>query len=318
MKFVVLLVAIAPPLILFAYGIGKARASWGSEAIWNAFLVGAVSAFAALAVEFALGYLLPLDRNGPVAEAGFTAVLIAAIPEEAVKFFVLVSLAEKHVDVRRLQDLPILGLAVSLGFATLENFFYVISSGGWQMVAALRAITAVPGHGIDGLAMGALLIRARLSERPEDLRLALIVPILLHALYDFPLFAMHKDVARLWFGVMWLAIIAASSFFVITLCNRMLATHCGTSRQFEQIDELVDRRRRRRPDRRAPAGDMGVACQRRRGCFDGNGVEYFPGCLRDRFHPDRFGTTTESSRKARARLRAVMPRGYRRPAIIGP
>lgn len=224
MKFVVLLVAIAPPLILFAYGIGKARASWGSEAIWNAFLVGAVSAFAALAVEFALGYLLPLDRNGPVAEAGFTAVLIAAIPEEAVKFFVLVSLAEKHVDVRRLQDLPILGLAVSLGFATLENFFYVISSGGWQMVAALRAITAVPGHGIDGLAMGALLIRARLSERPEDLRLALIVPILLHALYDFPLFAMHKDVARLWFGVMWLAIIAASSFFVITLCNRMLAT----------------------------------------------------------------------------------------------
>jgi protease PrsW len=224
MKFVVLLVAITPPLILFAYGIGKARASWGSEAIWSAFLVGAVSAFAALAIELALRYLLPLDRNGPVAEAGFTAVLIAAIPEEAVKFFVLVSLAEKHVDVRRLQDLLILGLAVSLGFATLENFFYVISNGGWKIVAALRAITAVPGHGIDGLAMGALLIRARLSERPEDLRLALMVPILLHALYDFPLFAMHKDVAKLWFGLMWLAIIATSSFFVIALCNRELAT----------------------------------------------------------------------------------------------
>ncbi len=224
MKFVVLLAAITPPLILLAYGIGKARANWGSEAIWNAFLVGAVSAFAAVAVELALAYLLPLDRNGPVAEAGFTAVLIAAIPEEAVKFFVLVSLAEKHVDVRRLQDLLILALAVSLGFATLENFFYVISSGGWKMVAALRAITAVPGHGIDGLAMGALLIRARITERPEDLRLALIVPILLHALYDFPLYAIHKDVAKLWFGVMWLAIIAASSFFVITLSNRMLAT----------------------------------------------------------------------------------------------
>ena len=159
---------------------------------------------------------------------------------------------------RRLQDLLILALAVSLGFATLENFFYVISSGGWKMVAALRAITAVPGHGIDGLAMGALLIRARITERPEDLRLALIVPILLHALYDFPLYAMHKDVAKLWFGVMWLAIIAASSFFVITLCNRMLATAAagrfrrGTPRQFEQVGELVDIRRSRRPDRRAP------------------------------------------------------------------
>jgi protease PrsW len=224
MKFVVLLAAITPPLILFAYGIGKARASWRSEAIWNAFLVGAVSAFAAVAVELALGYLLPLDRNGPVAEAALNAVLIAAIPEEAVKFFVLVSLAEKHVDVRRLQDLLVLALAVSLGFATLENFFCVISNGGWKMIAALRAITAVPGHGIDGIAMGALLIRARMSERPEDLRLALIVPILLHALYDFPLYAMHKNVAKLCFGVMWLAIIAASSFFVITFCNRVLAT----------------------------------------------------------------------------------------------
>jgi RsiW-degrading membrane proteinase PrsW (M82 family) len=97
MKFVVLLAAITPPLILLAYGIGKARASWRSEAIWNAFLVGAVSAFAAIAVELALGYLLPLDRAGPVAEAGFTAVLIAAIPEEAVKFFVLVSLRSRSV-----------------------------------------------------------------------------------------------------------------------------------------------------------------------------------------------------------------------------
>jgi RsiW-degrading membrane proteinase PrsW (M82 family) len=240
MKFVVLLAAITPPLILLAYGIGKARASWRSEAIWNAFLVGAVSAFAAIAVELALGYLLPLDRAGPVAEAGFTAVLIAAIPEEAVKFFVLVSLAEKHVDVRRRQDLLALALAVSLGLATLENFFYVISAGGWQMIAALRAITAVPGHGIDGLAMGALLIRARLSGRAEDLRLALIVPILLHAAYDFPLFAMRKDVGTIWFGMAWLAVIAASAVFVITLCNRMLASAAGIDRAAGRDDGSIE------------------------------------------------------------------------------
>jgi len=240
MKFVVLLAAITPPLILLAYGIGKARASWRSEAIWNAFLVGAVSAFAAIAVELALGYLLPLDRAGPVAEAGLTAVLIAAIPEEAVKFFVLVWIAEKHVDVRRRQDLLVLALAVSLGLATLENFFYLISTGGWQMIAALRAITAVPGHGIDGLAMGALLIRARLSGRAEDLRLALIVPILLHAAYDFPLFALRKDIGTLWFGMAWLAVIAASAVFVITLCNRILTKAAAADRAAGRDDHSIE------------------------------------------------------------------------------
>ena len=224
MKFIVLLAAIAPPLFLLAYGIGKARADWRSEAIWNAFLVGAVGALGALAIELALSYALPLNRAGPVAEAGFNAVLIAAIPEEAVKFFVLLYLAEKHVDVRRLQDLLVLALAVSLGFATLENFGYVISAGGWRTIAAWRAVTAVPGHGIDGLAMGALLIRARLSGRAADVRLALIVPVILHALYDFPLLALRhgSDGAMMWFGVLWLVTVAASSVFVITLCNRML------------------------------------------------------------------------------------------------
>lgn len=240
MKFVVLLAAITPPLILLAYGIGKARAGWRSEAIWNAFLVGAVSAFAAIAVELALGYLLPLERAGPVAEAGLTAVLVAAIPEEAVKFFVLVWIAERHVDVRRLQDLLALALAVSLGLATLENFFYLISTGGWQMIAALRAITAVPGHGIDGLAMGALLIRARLSGRAEDLRLALIVPILLHAAYDFPLFALRKDIGTLWFGMAWMAVIAASAVFVITLCNRILAKAAAADRDAGRDDHSIE------------------------------------------------------------------------------
>jgi len=240
MKFIVLLAAIAPPLVFLSYGIAKARGGWKSEATWNAFLVGAVSALAALTIELALSCLLPLERTGAVAEAGITAVLLAALPEESIKFFVLVSLAEKHVDVRRLQDLLMLALAVSLGFATLENFFYVISAGGWKMIAALRAITAVPGHGIDGLAMGALLIRARLSGRAEDVRLALIVPVLLHAAYDFPLLALHKDIGKIWFGTSWLVVIAASSIFVIKLCNRVLAKAIASDRAAGRDDSSIE------------------------------------------------------------------------------
>jgi RsiW-degrading membrane proteinase PrsW (M82 family) len=223
-RVVILLAAITPPLLILGYGIAKARGSWNSEATWNAFMVGAVSALAAIACEFALGYVIPSDRMNPLGGAAAKAVFIAAIPEESIKFFVLVSLAVKHVDARRLQDIVVLALAVSLGFATLENCFYVISVGDWKITAALRAVTSVPGHGIDGLAMGALLIAARLNNG-NFLRFwyALVVPIILHAAYDFPLFAMQKNLGKIWFAAAWLALIALSSLLVIALCNRTLA-----------------------------------------------------------------------------------------------
>jgi hypothetical protein len=72
--------------------------------------------------------------------------------------------------------------------------------------------------------MGVLLIAARLSgkQNPWHFKYALIVPIILHAAYDFPLFAIEKSVAKLWFGAAWIAVIALSSFFVLTLCNRII------------------------------------------------------------------------------------------------
>jgi RsiW-degrading membrane proteinase PrsW (M82 family) len=223
-RFIVLLAAIGPPLLVLGYGIAKARGTWKAEPVWNAYFIGAVSAIAASALEYAIGHLLPLGQMSPVASSAAEAVLVAAIPEEAIKFFVLVSLAEKHVDVRRFQDILVLALAVSLGFATLENFFYLISAGDWKLTAALRAITAVPGHGIDGLAMGALLMATRLNGGKSlwSTRYALVVPILLHAAYDFPLFAIHKGIGKIWFASAWLVIIALSSLFVVNLCNRII------------------------------------------------------------------------------------------------
>jgi RsiW-degrading membrane proteinase PrsW (M82 family) len=223
-RLVILLAAIGPPLLILGYGIAKARGTWNSEAILNAYLIGAVSALAAIACEFGLDYVLPLDRMTPVDGATTKAMFSAGIPEEAIKFFVLVWIAEKHVDVRRLQDILVLALAVSLGFATLENIGYVVTAGDWKTIAAVRAITSVPGHGLDGLAMGALLIAARMDAQryPGLIKYALIVPVILHTAYDLPLFAIEKGNAKIWFGAAWLGVIALSSVFVIRLCNRIL------------------------------------------------------------------------------------------------
>ena len=66
-RFVILLAAITPPLIILELrNRAKRAATWRSEATWNAFLVGAVSAIAAIGCELALDFLLALDRMSPL------------------------------------------------------------------------------------------------------------------------------------------------------------------------------------------------------------------------------------------------------------
>jgi RsiW-degrading membrane proteinase PrsW (M82 family) len=219
-RVVILLSAISPAFFILGYGIAKARGSWKSEAMWNACFIGAMGAMAAVGLELAVGYLLPPAR--PLLDAAMRAAL-AAIAEESIKFFLLVCIAEKNVDARRAQDILVLALAISLGFATLENCLYVTSIGNWRETAALRAVTAVPGHGLDGLAMGTLLMAARLhAESLWRSVCALLLPMALHAAYDFPLLAIAKGADKTVMGIIWVVVLLLSSLFVILFINRML------------------------------------------------------------------------------------------------
>jgi len=243
-KLLILAAAIVPALAMLGYGIAKARDSWKCEATWSAYVLGALGAIAAALGEVALGYFIPLGHAGSIAAAAIGAAAVAAT-EESVKFLVLINLAEKHVDVRRLQSVLVVALAVSLGFATLENLGYVIARDNWKIIAATRAITSVPGHGLDGLAMGALLIAARLGGDTGIWRRrnALIVPILLHAAYDFPLLARHSGPTL--FGIIWLVTLAVSCVLVIALCNLIIPLAAefdrasGRSESVETSDRLI-------------------------------------------------------------------------------
>jgi hypothetical protein len=136
----------------------------------------------------------------------------------------------------------ILAVAVSLGFAATENVFYVASVADWQTTASLRAVTAVPGHGVNGLAMGALLTAARLScdGKPWRIAGALAVPIAMHAAYDFSLFGLAKAVEKTWFMVGWLATITLSSIIAIALCNRVLPGAVAADRWSGRDDGSID------------------------------------------------------------------------------
>jgi protease PrsW len=226
--FEVLLAAIAPGLSVLVYGVTKTRAAWDNEALWTAFFLGGLGALGVIPLEVALIWLANHASLTPLIHAGVTATFSAAIPEETIKYLILVYAAERHVDARRRQDLIALALAVSLGFATVENFIYLATPANWGFLAATRALTAVPEHGIVGLAMGALLTAARLDDKRTTFWacLALIIPMVMHAAYDFPLFVSKSGdpgnaiTPRL--VIFWITVLLITSILAIGLCNWIL------------------------------------------------------------------------------------------------
>lgn len=75
-----------------------------------------------------------------------------ALVEEGIKFFILKNITQNHKDFNCLFDGLIYAIFVSLGFAALENVFYVLENG-WAN-AFLRGVLSVPGHMFFAVMMG--------------------------------------------------------------------------------------------------------------------------------------------------------------------
>ncbi len=114
------------------------------------------------------------------------AFLAIALLEESGKYVVLRLRAARDRHLDEPFDWIVYAVAVSLGFATLENLFYVFEGG--LSVGVIRAVSAVPSHALDGTLMGWRLARAHRLRGPAALRervLALVEPSLWHGAYDW-------------------------------------------------------------------------------------------------------------------------------------
>ncbi|WP_134698938.1 glutamic-type intramembrane protease PrsW [Ammoniphilus sp. YIM 78166] len=114
------------------------------------------------------------------------AFIIAGLIEEFFKWFIVYYTVYKHVDFDEPYDGIVYSVAVSLGFATLENFFYLYSFGIQE--AWMRALLPVSSHALFGVTMGYYLGRAKfegtLSKQRWLMIYAVVVPALLHGCYD--------------------------------------------------------------------------------------------------------------------------------------
>lgn len=126
-----------------------------------------------------------MPEMGKIGDAAYHAFVVAGTTEELFKFLALYLLVWNSPSFDEKFDGIVYAVFVSLGFAAVENVLYVMD-GGLQ-TAMIRGITAVPAHAIFGISMGYYLGIAHMYDelRKPYLRKAILVPILLHGIYDF-------------------------------------------------------------------------------------------------------------------------------------
>ena len=154
------------------------------------------------------------------ARSFFDAFFQAAFPEEISKLIILYWLVWKHKDFDQHFDGIIYAVFVSMGFALVENLMYVYEGG--LNVALIRAVLAVPGHGFFGVAMGYYFSLAKFHTGPkknEFMAKCLLVPVILHGLYDFALMYAGNSADK---PLLAFALIIAFTIIVIAIWKRGL------------------------------------------------------------------------------------------------
>ncbi len=177
-----------------------------------------VGGFGAYIIAYILETIVGIWSNkisNPFIHAFYKAVINAALPEEAAKFYMLYKIIWKkgtqHFDQH--YDGIIYAVFVSLGLAMLENITYVFHGG--LGVALVRAVLSVPAHGLFAVQMGYFLSKARFGNiRVQNINLtkSLFVPVLFHGAFDFVL--MYAEQQRQSTG---LVILLAILFCVIVI-----------------------------------------------------------------------------------------------------
>lgn len=156
--------------------------------LFKAFILGSLAVAPIIFFELKLNIFDLAEKD--LLGAGYTAFIVAGLVEEGFKFFIFWFFLWKNKNFNEMYDGIVYSVFISLGFATTENIGYVLFSG--FHTAFVRSLTAVPAHALFGVIMGYYFGKARFASENKSIKyltLAFFVPIILHGIYDFILFA---------------------------------------------------------------------------------------------------------------------------------
>jgi len=176
----ILLLSVLPGIIwvIFIYRTDKYEPE-PTKQIIKAFILGILCVFPAVLFESLFD----------IGSEYFRAIAVAPIVEEVIKFLAFMVFFYHSKDFDEPLDGIIYACSIALGFATIENVFYVFSALQYNNVfevASLRAFLSIPGHflfsALWGYTAGVVKFKLR---HGVTLGAGLIAAILLHAGFNF-------------------------------------------------------------------------------------------------------------------------------------
>lgn len=210
---ILLAAALLPAILLWTY-IWKQDAqpeptNWLVRAVLCGVGIGIPVALLEMAIESVLFGGDPTTLFGTTIQAFF----VAALPEESFKLLALWFVLRKNPYFDEHFDGIVYAVCVGLGFAALENVFYVVGAeDNWMSVAVARALLAVPGHYAFAVLMGYYYsVYHFVDHSPRTAACILLVPVVAHGVYDA--LALSSDVNPYFGGI--------STIVLIYFCIKM-------------------------------------------------------------------------------------------------
>ncbi|WP_100372673.1 glutamic-type intramembrane protease PrsW [Bacillus sp. FJAT-45037] len=178
--FALLTAAIAPGMALLSYFyLRNDYETTTASHVLRTFIIGIILVFPVMVLQYAF------TTEGLLQTNVLQAFVLYGFFEEFFKWFMLFFFVYQYGKMTKRYDGIVYGASLSLGFASMENIFYLLAYG--LEAAVTRALLPVSSHALYGVIMGYYIGRAKLEDdkRKVLLTLALIIPVLLHGIYDF-------------------------------------------------------------------------------------------------------------------------------------
>ena len=186
MNLFLLSVTILPPVLIVIIFAVSDKFKEPNKEIFLVFISGILITIPAyIANTFLHDLYLNYSFIGKGLAASF---LSAAAVEEGLKFLVLYLVVYRLREFNEPMDAIVYGVCASLGFATLENIFYIFYSDfGIEPIylSILRGFTTIPAHAIFGVMMGYFFMRYAFIHKSKSLFLSFLIPYLLHGFYNY-------------------------------------------------------------------------------------------------------------------------------------
>jgi len=172
-----------PTVLLMVFFYRRDRNREPRKVLIGTFLLGTLSFLPVVFVENFLSSLGVLSGANPFFFNLYDMFANVAVPEESFKLLVILLYSARTSAFDEPMDGVVYGVTAALGFATLENIFYVIDGG--LGTAITRAILSIPSHAFWGAILGYTVGQVRFNNRRKGLILmGLLISSALHGLFN--------------------------------------------------------------------------------------------------------------------------------------